>query len=108
MRQLVQLQQQTSDFEKLNTQLVFVYREETDGVDGLKKIEEKIEAKNRKTILLGLDLNKKSSAAYSSQNRTFDNYVVDSKGIVRGVIDGSLKDRATANELLKILKKVEK
>jgi alkyl hydroperoxide reductase subunit AhpC len=108
MKQLVQLQQQAEDFKKLNTELVFVFREESDGVDGLKKIEEKVQPANRKTFVLGLDPNKKSSAAYSSKKRTFDNYVIDSKGIVRGKVDGSLKDRATANELLKILGEIEK
>jgi hypothetical protein len=38
---------------------------------------------------------------------TFDNYVIDSKGIVRGIIDGTLRDRATAEELIKILKEIE-
>lgn len=103
----MQLQEHTAEFEKLNAKLVFVFREESDGVDGLKKIEAKVAKANRKTILLGLDLNKKSSAAYSSKNRTFDNFVIDSKGIIRGRVDGTLKDRATSDELLKLLKSIE-
>jgi alkyl hydroperoxide reductase subunit AhpC len=108
MRQLVQLQERAEDFKKMNTELVFVFREESDGVDGLKKIAEKVRPANRKTFLLGLDPDKKSSAVYSSKKRTFDNYVIDSKGIVRGKVDGSLKDRATADELLKIIGEIEK
>ncbi|MGB7345334.1 MAG: hypothetical protein WBD20_14055, partial [Pirellulaceae bacterium] len=98
------LQSQAGDFKELNAEMVFVFREETDGVEGLKKIEAKIAPENRKLIRLAVDLNKKSSTVYSSKNRTFDNYVIDSKGIVRGIIDGTLKDRATADELIKVLK----
>lgn len=107
MRQLVQLQKQSGDFKKLNTELVFVFREEGDGVDGLKKIQNKVDEANRKHFILAIDPKKKSSAAYSPKRMTFDNYVIDSKGVVRAVIDGTLRDRATAEELIKALKKIQ-
>ncbi len=107
MRQLVQLQESAAEFKKMNTELVFVFREESEGVDGLKKIQAKVQQANRKQFLLGLDENKKSSAAYSPKRRTFDNYVIDSKGIVRGIVDGTLKNRAKADKLLEILKTIK-
>lgn len=107
MRQLVQLQQQAEEFKKLNTELVFVFREEREGVKGLKKIQAKVKEANRKHFLLAVDPQKKSSAAYSSKRMTFDNYVIDSKGVLRASIDGTLRDRATAEELIKALKKIE-
>jgi peroxiredoxin len=56
---------------------------------------------------LGLDLNKESTKAYSPKRRTFDNFVIDAKGNVRGIIDGTLRDRATAEELIKVLKEIQ-
>ena len=103
MKQLVQLQEQAEDFKKLNAELVFVFREEADGVDGLKKIKEKHDP----PFTLSLDMDKKSTKAYSPERMTFDNYVIDSKGNVRGIIDGTLRDRATAEELLKVLKQIQ-
>lgn len=107
MRQLGQLQKSVGDFENLNAQLVFVYREEADGVEGLKKIAERIKGDAVGKIRLGLDFEKKSSAWYSSKQGTFDNYVIDSSGKIRGIIDGTLRDRATVEELTKVLKEIE-
>ncbi len=103
MRQLVQLQQHADDFKKLNAELIFIFREEREGVDGLKKIKEA----QKTTYRLGLDLNKEFSKAYSPKDGTFDNFVIDSDGIVRGIVDGTLRDRATAEELMKVLKEIQ-
>jgi peroxiredoxin len=102
MRQLVQLQQHADEFKSLNAEMLFVFREESEGVEGLKKIKDK----QKTTYRLSLDLNKKSSKAYSPEKMTFDNFVVDSSGVIRGIIDGTLRDRATAEELIKVLKEV--
>ena len=107
MRQLGQLQKNVGDFEKLNTQMVFVFREEAEGVEGLKKIEKRIKGDAVGKIRLGLDFEKKSSEPYSTKKMTFNNYVIDSKGKIRGAIDGTLRDRATVEELTKILKEVQ-
>ncbi len=103
MAQLVELNGHASDFKDLNAELVFVFREEAEGVEGLKKIKEKHDPPYR----LVLDLDKKSSKAYSPQKMTFDNYVIDSKGKVRGIVDGTLRERATADELMKLLKQIQ-
>ena len=103
MKQLVQLQKQADEFKALNTELIFVFREEKSGVDGLKKIK----TGTKTTFTLAVDLDKKSSKAYSSKRMTFDNFVINKNGKVAAVIDGTLRDRATADELLKALKKIE-
>jgi peroxiredoxin len=103
MRQLVQLQKQADDFKALNTEMICVFREEQSGVDGLKKIKEK----TKTGFTLVLDPDKKSTNAYSTKSMTFDNFVIDRKGNVQAVIDGTLRDRATADELLKVLRKLE-
>ena len=103
MKQLVQLQSHASEFKSLNAELIFVFREEQEGVEGLKKIRDK----QKTTYTLALDLDKKSSKAYSTQKMTFDNYVIDKSGVVRQAIDGTLRERATAEALLKTLKEIE-
>ena len=107
MRQLVELQKQADEFKKLNVELLFVFREEGEGVAGLKKIEKKVAEGNRKHFVLAIDPQTKSSAMYSSGRTTFDNYVIDSKGVIRAEIDGTLRDRATAKQLIAALKKIE-
>jgi peroxiredoxin len=103
MRQLVELKKDADQFKALNAELLFVFREESEGVEGLKKIREKHDPPYR----LMLDFEKKSSRAYSPGKMTFDNYVIDSSGKVRGIVDGNLRERATAEELLKLLKEIE-
>ena len=103
MKQLGQLQQQADEFKALNTELIFVFREEQQGVDGLKKIK----SKTKTTFTLAVDLDKKSSNAYSSKRMTFDNYVVSKDGTIKAVVDGSLRTRATAEQLMKTLKEIE-
>ncbi len=107
MRQLVELQKNADDFKKLNAELIFVFREEREPEKGLKAILKNVEEKNRENFILGLDRDKKSSFAYSPKPRTFDNYVIDASGKVRAVIDGTLRTRAKAEQLLKVLKEIE-
>lgn len=103
MRQLVQLQEQASEFKALNTELIFVFREEKEGVDGLKKIKQK----TMTDFTLAVDLDKGSSKAYSPKKMTFDNYVIDKTGKITAVIDGTLRERATAEQMLAVLRKIE-
>ena len=103
MKQLVELQKEADRFAALNTELIFVFREEREGVEGLKKIQERTKSK----FTLAVDLGAKQTSAYSPKTRTFDNYVIDKKGTIRGVIDGTLRVRASAEQLLKILEGIE-
>lgn len=103
MAQLVELQKHAEDFKKLDAELIFVFREEQKGVEGLEIIRER----QKTQFTLALDLNKKSSHAYSSRRGTFDNFVIDKEGKVVKIIDGTLKKRATAEALLKTLKELE-
>ncbi len=103
MRQLGELQKHAKDFEELNAKLIFVFREETGGVEALEKIRER----HSTEFTLTLDLEKKSTLAYSTEKMTFDNYIVGKDGKVVAAIDGTLRERATAEELMKILKRLE-
>ena len=87
--------------------MVFVFREEAEGVEGLKKIEKRIKGDAVGKIRLGLDFEKKSSEPYSPKKGSFNNYVIDSNGKILGAIDGTLRDRATVEELTKILNEAE-
>jgi len=97
------LQQHADDFKALNAELIFVFREETEGVDGPKKIKENTQT----DYTLATDLDRESSAAYSSKKGTFDNYVLDRKGTIKAILPGTLRTRATAEQLLKHFKELE-
>ena len=103
MRQLVELQKQYDEFKALNAELIFVFREEKEGIEGLKKIK----TKTATTYTLATDLNKTSTLPYSTRKMTFDNFVVAKDGTVKAVIDGTLRDRATSDQLLEALRKIE-
>jgi thioredoxin-dependent peroxiredoxin len=102
MAQLVKLQERAGEFKAADAEVIVVFREEMDGVEGLEKSKQRAKS----TFRLGLDLGKKKTAAYSPKRRQFANYVIDRKGIVRGIVDGDLRDRATADELMAFLKKI--
>lgn len=104
MAQLVKLQERADEFEALNTEVIVVFREERDGVEGLKKTLEK----TMSTFRLGLDLNKEQTSRWSPKKGQFANYVVDRHGKIRGIVDGDLRDRATADELMAFLKSLNK
>ena len=103
MAQLVQLQKHSEEFRNLNTELIFVFREERQGVEGLKKIK----SGSKTGYTLAVDLNKKSSIAYSPKRMTFFNYVIAKDGTVKGIIPGNLRTRATAEQLKKHLQEIE-
>ena len=103
MQQLVELQKHAETFQRLNTEVVFVFREESLGVDGLKKMK----VKHKTTFTLALDNQKKKSASYSPQRMTFDNYVIRSNGVIEKIIPGSLRKRADPDVLIDALKAMQ-
>ncbi|MDG2222021.1 MAG: redoxin domain-containing protein [Rubripirellula sp.] len=103
MNQLVELKKSADAFKSLNAEVLVVFREESEGVDGLKKIKRQHDP----PYLLTFDKDAKQTRDYSSKRMTFDNYVIDSKGIVRGIVDGTLRDRAKSDQLLQLLRKIE-
>lgn len=103
MKQLGELQGHAKAFEALDAELIFVFREEREGVEGLKKIQKRFPTK----YTLTLDFDKKSSEAYSSQRGTFDNYVIGKDGKIAEVIDGTLRTRATSKQLIEVLEKLQ-
>ena len=99
MRQLVQLQKHAAEFKELNAELIFIFREESGGAKSLKAMKEQFKT----NFILTVDPKKKSTNKYSSGRGEFDNYVINKDGKIAGIIDGTLRDRATAEELKKIL-----
>lgn len=101
MRQLVELNKNgAQQFKEMGVEVVAVFREEREGLAGLKKI------KNRTKVdfTLALDTPANATKAYSNGRKEFDNYLVDGTGVIRGVIDGSLKNRAQSEQLVKMIK----
>ncbi len=103
MAQLVELQKRADEFTDLEAELIFVFREESEGVDGLKKIRDK----HKPSFTLALDLDKESSGAFSGEKMTFDNFVIDKQGNIAAIIPGTLKVRATGDALVKVLKDLQ-
>lgn len=99
MTQLVELGKNKEKFAKAGTEIIAVFREEAKGVDGLKKIKEKTGT----TFNLALDNGNKKTGRYSSGNKEFTGYVIDSDRVIRKIIKGSLKSRAKSAELLKAI-----
>lgn len=101
MRQLGELKSNgAKQFEELGVEVVAVFREEKAGLDGLKKIK----ARTKVDFTLALDTPATATKAYSNGRREFDNYLVDKDGVIQGVIDGSLKSRAQAEQLVTMIK----
>ena len=80
-----------------------VFREESEGAGGLKKTQRATKTKYK----LAFDHGKKSTRGYSPGRMEFDNYVIDSKRIVRAKIDGTKTTRAKAAEFMRVLNEIE-
>jgi len=104
MRQLGELNKNgAKEFKELGVEVVAVFREEREGLAGLKKIK----GRTKVDFTLALDTPSKATAAYSNGRKEFDNYVVDKNGVIQAVLDGSLRTRAQAVKLLEVVKAAE-
>ncbi len=99
MRQLGELKNHTEQFSAQGTEVIAVFREEKEGVAGLQKIQDRMEV----DFTLCLDTGTKKTSRYSPGKMEFTSYVVDSGGVIRGVITGDLRNRANAKQLLEVL-----
>ena len=101
MRQLGELKKNgAQQFKEMGVEVVAVFREEREGLAGLKKIKDRTKV----DFTLALDTPANATKAYSTGRKEFDNYLVDGTGVIRGVIDGSLKTRAQSEQLVKMIK----
>ena len=103
MRQLVQLKQKTSEFKKLKAEVVVVFREERKQVDGIKAIQKRRQTK----FTLLTDLGARKTKAYSRKRGQFATYLIDKKGVVREIIDGTKAKRPKSELILAALKKLD-
>ena len=103
MRQLGELNKNASKFEELGVEVIAVFREESKGVDGLQKIKDKTQV----NFTLGLDPGAKQTATYSPAKMEFSGYVVDKSGVIQGIINGSLRNRAKSDQFLEILTSID-
>jgi len=97
MGQTKLLQKAYDEIQEAGAEVVVVYREEKDGVEGLKQIREITGAK----FPLLLDLNNKQTGEYSKTGYT--TYVIDSDGKVTDIIDGIKTQRPTVKQILTAL-----
>jgi len=100
MRQLVELQKHYGKIQKLDAEIVAVFREEKLGAEGLKRSRNSARAE----FTLVNDLGAKATSAYSRNN--FTTYVIDKKGVIQAILPGTLTKRTSADEILRELKKL--
>lgn len=103
MRQLVQLKDSSKQFADLGAEVIAVFREDEKGEEGLKEIRENTKVE----FTLAADLGAKRTKRYSPGKREFDNYVIDASGTIRSVIDGTLRTRAQAKQILEALTRIK-
>ena len=97
----MQLQENYDAIREHDAEVIVVFREDQEGVEGLKKCRDSADAE----FPLLSDLNKESSGAYSGDG--FQTYVIDKAGVIRAVLDGTLRDRPMADEILSRLERLE-
>ncbi|MEM7785298.1 MAG: hypothetical protein AAF623_18255 [Planctomycetota bacterium] len=102
MRQLGELYKQAKKFEQAEADVIVIFREESQGVEGLKKIRSNTKTKFK----LALDFQKKQTSRFSTGRREFSSYVVDKDGVIQKIVTGDLKNRAKSNQLLSALKRL--
>ncbi len=104
MAQLVQLQDSVSDLiKKHNANVLVVFREESEGQEGLKKVVEQTKTE----FTLALDSNAEETKRYSPGKMVHDGYIIDSEGVIRAVLAGTRYDRAQADEFAKVLNELK-
>ena len=96
---MVQLQENSGEFKKLNTEILAVFREEEKD-DGLKKSLKRIEA----TFPLLKDMDSEKTKAYSREG--FATYVIDPAGKVAAILPGTKKRRPGAKKILMELRQL--
>lgn len=99
MKQLVELGKNADKFKAAGAEVIAVFREEQKEEEGLKAIVQKTST----TFTLALDNGKKNTSRYSTGNREFTGYVIDTKGMITKIFKGDLRNRATSDEILKAL-----
>ncbi len=100
MAQLVQLQENVGDLiKKHNTNVLVVFREESEGQEGLEKVVEQTKTE----FMLALDTNAEETKRYSPGKMDHDSYIIDSEGVIRAILDGTRYDRAQPDEFAKAL-----
>ena len=85
--------------EKHNANVLVVFREESEGQEGLRKV-----AEQTKTVFtLALDTDAKETKRYSPGKMVHDSYIVDSEGVIRAILAGARYDRAQSHEFAEAL-----
>ena len=104
MAQLVQLQENLGALvKKHNANVLVVFREESEGQEGLKKVLEQTKTE----FTLALDSNAEETKRYSPGKMVHDSYIIDSEGVIRAILAGTRYDRAQSDEFARALTDME-
>jgi len=99
MKQVSELQKNYDDIKEEGAELLTIFREESEGEEGLKQIRKTTGAK----FPFALDLNSEKTKVYSTEG--FDTYVINKEGKIAAVIDGTKKDRPMSKQIIQALRK---
>ncbi len=94
------MQKNIDEFKKYETEVISVFREEKEGLVGLKKMQVATKAE----FHLWDDTQAQSSKAYSQGK--FNTYVIDAEGVIRAVLEGTKARRPPAAAVLKEVAKL--
>ena len=99
LKQLIELRRNAAKFENANAQVVVIFRDESKGIDGLKKMK----ARSKVDFTFALDNGKVKTPFYSPEDQEFSSYVIDNHGTIQGIVKGDKKNRAKSQMLLDII-----
>ena len=99
MGQLKDLSKHYSEISKAGGEVIVVFREERDGVAGLKKSQQT----GSTEFPLLLDLGAKNTPAYSTTG--FTTYIINKKGKIETILNGVKKNRPKSEAIIEALKK---
>jgi peroxiredoxin len=101
MAQLVELQENYAAIQAHDAEVIVVFREDQDGVEGLRKSRDHASAE----FPLLSDYGKETSGAYSDNG--FQTYVIDTDGVIRAILHGTLRERPMADVIISELEQLE-
>ena len=96
LRQLIEFRRNAEAFTEANAEILFVFREESKGIDGLKAIQ----ARAKSNFAMALDNGKAKTSLYSASEGEFSTYIIDDSGTIQEIIKGDIRNRVKSRRIL--------
>lgn len=96
LRQLIEFRRNVEQFEQADAEIIFVFREESKGIDGLKAFQ----ARSKTNFTMALDNESIKTGAYSPGDGEFSTYIIDESGTVQKILKGDIRNRVKSRKIL--------